>query len=69
MLLELYGMEETNRLRQSTIAHDVEVYRLKTDPGFMRRVVGSMLVRLGESMRGSTTRQIVQPIPVVAASR
>jgi hypothetical protein len=68
MLIDLYGMEEANRLRQATIARDVELYSLKAEPGPVRRLFGSMLVRVGESMRGSVTRPTTQPTPVVATT-
>ena len=68
MLIDLYGMEETNRLRQRNIARDVELYNLKAAPGPLRRLFGSLLVRVGESVRGSAPRPTSQPTPVVATS-
>ena len=68
MLLELYGMEETARLRQHTIQHDIELYRLKSQPGFLRLFFGSMLVRTGEWLRGTSERRTAEATPVVATS-
>ena len=68
MLIDLYGIEETNRLRQASIARDVELYSLKAEPGPARRFFGSMLVRIGESVRGSAARPVTQLTPIVATA-
>ena len=63
MLLELLGVEETIRSRQSMIARDVHAYDIPVQAGFLRRLFGGMLVRVGESIRGSS-----QTTPLVVAT-
>jgi hypothetical protein len=57
MLLELYGFEESIRARQANIAHEVELYNLHPEAGRLRRFVGTLFVRVGESIRGAETHR------------
>jgi hypothetical protein len=53
MLLELYGFEETIRARQANIAREVELANLHPRAGRLRRLVGTLVVHVGEAIRGA----------------
>lgn len=69
MMLELLEIESQIRGRQSRVAADVQAYHRSAGPGWLRRSLGSLLVRLGESMRGSAQRRPVQSTTHVVPSR
>ena len=61
MLLELLDVETQVRQRQSNVAHDLHMLNLKSEPGPIRRSLGTLFVHFGEAMRGTSPREIAQP--------
>lgn len=68
MMLELLEIESTVRGRQSRVAAEVRAYNRASMPGPLRRKIGSLLVRLGESLRGTAERSTDHPSPRIASA-
>lgn len=66
MMLELLEIETTVRGRQSRVAADVRASFRTSRPGPLRRMLGSLLVRIGESLRGTADRGIGPSTPQIA---
>ncbi|MEJ7838957.1 MAG: hypothetical protein WKF81_09080 [Thermomicrobiales bacterium] len=69
MMLELLEIESQVRGRQSRVAADVQAYHRLVGPGWLRKSLGTLLVRFGESIRGSAQRSPVRPTPQVVPFR